>query len=276
VDRELVDRHKEHMQQAIQLFQGQSKFGGEEFSRRYHEVLVREIQEKFDYFKRLNDSKIRNTFYQSKEGYIGGMEAACGRKEPLHQQGLADLHLSLAQEATRRFQRVNEVNGSYRALSEEMLAMLVQEISAKFVIFQGSNDGKIRLAVYQAVDTALERYSEAVEAAMEGPLTIHPVKLECQHKEARRAALESFSGSSNYGTNFVACNSSSLARDIDEKFAYYRELNASKKLSKRLLVTLEQLSDNETYREFWRSPRQQQALGSSFAMLLLIRLLLGS
>ncbi len=103
-----------------------------------------------------------------------------------------------------------------------------------------------------------------------------PSETTVQHKEARQAALESFSGSSNYGTNFVACNSSSLARDIDEKFAYYRELNASKKLSKRLLVTLEQLSDNDTYREFWRSPRQQQALGGGLGVLLLIRLLLGS
>ena len=66
--------------------------------------------------------------------------------------------------------------------------------------------------------------------------------------EAKRAALEAFNTSSSYGTNFVSTNSKSLERDIDEKFAYYRELNESKKLGKRLKATLEQLSDNEMYR----------------------------
>ena len=83
---------------------------------------------------------------------------------------------------------------------------------------------------------------------MEGPLSTSPTKLLCEHMEAKRTALESFKTSSSYGTNFVSTNSKSLERDIDEKFAYYRELNESKKLGKRLKATLEQLSDNEMYR----------------------------
>ena len=31
---------------------------------------MRDIQEKFDYFQKLNDSKIQNLFYQAKEGYV--------------------------------------------------------------------------------------------------------------------------------------------------------------------------------------------------------------
>ena len=31
---------------------------------------MKEIQEKFDYFQKLNDSKIQNLFYQAKEGYV--------------------------------------------------------------------------------------------------------------------------------------------------------------------------------------------------------------
>ena len=83
---------------------------------------------------------------------------------------------------------------------------------------------------------------------MEGPLSTSPTKLLCEHMEAKRAALEAFNTSSSYGTNFVSTNSKSLERDIDEKFAYYRELNESKKLGKRFKATLEQLSDNEMYR----------------------------
>ena len=83
---------------------------------------------------------------------------------------------------------------------------------------------------------------------MEGPLSTSPTKLLCEHMEAKRTALEAFKTSSSYGTNFVSTNSKSLERDIDEKFAYYRELNESKKLGKRLKATLEQLSDNEMYR----------------------------
>ena len=83
---------------------------------------------------------------------------------------------------------------------------------------------------------------------MEGPLSTSPTKLLCEHMEAKRSALEAFNTSSSYGTNFVSTNSKSLERDIDEKFAYYRELNESKKLGKRLKATMEQLSDNQMYR----------------------------
>ena len=48
--------------------QEQSKFGGAEFAAQYQEALLKEIQEKFDYFQKLNDSKIQNLYYQAKEG----------------------------------------------------------------------------------------------------------------------------------------------------------------------------------------------------------------
>ena len=42
--------------------------GGAEFAAQYQEALLKEIQEKFDYFQKLNDSKIQNLYYQAKEG----------------------------------------------------------------------------------------------------------------------------------------------------------------------------------------------------------------
>ena len=52
----------------IRHCQEQSKFGGAEFAAQYQEALLKEIQEKFDYFQKLNDSKIQNLYYQAKEG----------------------------------------------------------------------------------------------------------------------------------------------------------------------------------------------------------------
>jgi len=157
-----------------------------------------------------------------------------------------------------------------------MLDKLVSELESRFHHYQGINESRIRLAVYRAVDSALDEYSTTVEDLMEGPLSTSPTKLLCEHMEAKRAALEAFNTSSSYGTNFVSTNSKSLERDIDEKFAYYRELNESKKLGKRLKATLEQLSDNEMYRQFWRSKEQQRIAGGGLALLVVLKLLTGS
>merc|ERR1712008_311098 len=97
-----------------------------------------------------------------------------------------------------------------------------------------------------------------------------------EHTEAKRIAIDTFSKSSSYGTNFVTTNSKSLEQDIEEKFAYYRELNASKRLGKRLMVTMEQLSDNRTYRQFWRSKDQQRMVGGGIVLLLVIPMVAGS
>merc|ERR1719357_1895863 len=248
VDTDLTKRHAENLAFSLQLFQEQSKFGGAEFAAQYQEALLKEIQEKFDYFEKLNDSKIQNLYYQAKEGYLVQMEAECGTGSPLHHQ----------------------------ALSRRMLDKLVAELEARFHHYQGINESRIRLAVYRAVDAALDNYSKTVEEIMEGPLSTSPTKLLCEHMEAKRSALEAFNTSSSYGTNFVSTNSKSLERDIDEKFAYYRELNESKKLGKRLKATLEQLSDNEMYRQFWRSKEQQRIAGGGVALLIVIKLIAGS
>ena len=90
IDTDLAKRHQENLSHSLQLFQvvhfhriwltpsccgniipqEQSKFGGAEFAAQYQEALLKEIQEKFDYFQKLNDSKIQNLFYQAKEGYV--------------------------------------------------------------------------------------------------------------------------------------------------------------------------------------------------------------
>ena len=87
IDTDLAKRHQENLTHSLQLFQvvqhidsdhlkdssdafpqEQSKFGGAEFAAQYQEALLKEIQEKFEYFQKLNDSKIQNLFYQAKEG----------------------------------------------------------------------------------------------------------------------------------------------------------------------------------------------------------------
>jgi len=275
VDTDLTKRHAENLAFSLQLFQEQSKFGGAEFAAQYQEALLKEIQEKFDYFQKLNDSKIQNLYYQAKEGYLVQMEAECGTGSPLHHQELCDLHIKCAQEAAGLFHQSSS-DGSQQALSRRMLDKLVAELEARFHHYQGINESRIRLAVYRAVDAALDNYSKTVEEIMEGPLSTSPTKLLCEHMEAKRSALEAFNTSSSYGTNFVSTNSKSLERDIDEKFAYYRELNESKKLGKRLKATLEQLSDNEMYRRFWRSKEQQRIAGGGVALLIVIKLIAGS
>merc|ERR1712037_858232 len=137
---------------------------------------------------------------------------------PLHHQQLCDLHIKSAQEAAGLFHQLSS-DGSQQALSRRMLDKLVSELESRFLHYQAVNESRIRLAVYRAVDAALDDYSKTVEDIMEGPLSTSPTKLLCEHMEAKRTALEAFKTSSSYGTNFVSTNSKSLERDIDEKFA---------------------------------------------------------
>lgn len=275
VDIDLIRKHDESMKESVQMFNEQSKFGGEEFAKHFHRVLLAEIIDKFEYFKRLNDSKIQNLFFKAKDGYLTSMETHCSSEEPLHQQELVDIHIKFAKEATRKFQNVT-ANGSYKAFSEEMLTQLVREVDTKFVYYQSLNDTKIKMVVYKALDSAMDKYSSAVESVMEGPLSIDVVKLNYEHRDAKKMALEFFSSNSDYGANFVAANTKSLAQEIEEKFAYYKELNASKQLGKRLKATVEQLSENEIYRQFWRSPQQQKVVGGSLVGIVVLRILFGS
>jgi len=275
VDIELIRKHDESMKESLQMFTEQSTFGGEEFAKHFHKVLLTEILEKFEYFKRLNDSKIQNLFFKAKDGYLTSMETHCSNEEPIHQQELVDLHIKFAKEATRKFQNITS-DGNYKAFSEELLTQLVKEVETKFVYYQSLNDTKIKMVVYKALDSAMEKYSSAVESVMEGPLSIDDVKLNYEHRDAKKTALEFFSNSSNYGTNFMASSTKTLEQEIEEKFAYYKELNSSKQLRKRLKVTLEQLSENEMYRQFWKSPQQQKIVGGSLVGILVLRILYGS
>eukprot|EP00090_Calanus_glacialis_P046193 TRINITY_DN8940_c0_g1_i2.p1 TRINITY_DN8940_c0_g1~~TRINITY_DN8940_c0_g1_i2.p1 ORF type:complete len:482 (-),score=110.12 TRINITY_DN8940_c0_g1_i2:546-1991(-) len=102
VEVDLVTKHDQSMQESIDLFIEQSKFGGEAFAKHYQDELEKEILEKFNYFKRLNDSKIQNIFYKAKEDYLTNMEMKCGQEQPLHEQDLMDYHIKYAKEATKK------------------------------------------------------------------------------------------------------------------------------------------------------------------------------
>jgi len=275
VDIELLTKHDESMKKSIQMFNEQSKFGGDEFAKYFHNLLLEEIREKFEYFKRLNDSKIQNLFYKAKDGYLVSMEANCSKEDPLDQQELVDIHIKFAKEATRKFQNVTE-DGSLKAFSEDLLTQLMREMDNKFLYYQSLNDAKIKMAVYKTFDSAMEKYSKAVEAVLEGPLSIDVTKLEYEHRDAKKIAIEFFSSSKKYGANFIDANTKCLEQDIKEKFAYYRELNASKRLGKRIFATVEHLSDNAVYRQFWRSPQQQKLLGGSLIGFIVLRMIIGS
>ena len=74
----------------------------------------------------------------------------------------------------------------------------------------------------------------------------------------------------------VTSNKRLLERDIEDKYSYFKELNTSKQFSKRLKATVEQLSDNQTYREFWSNPTQQKIAGGSVITLIIIKILFGA
>lgn len=275
VEVDLVTKHDQSMKESIDLFIEQSKFGGEAFAKHYQDELEKEILEKFNYFKRLNDSKIQNIFYKAKEDYLTNMEIKCGQEQPLHEQDLMDYHIKYAKEATKKFHRVN-TSGVKQPFSDDLQERLIREIDERFVYYQNLNETKIRVAVHRAQDIAIDNYTKLMELVLEGPLAIHNIKLDYEHKSAKSTSMAQFVNSSNFGTKFVSANERSLARDIEDKYSYFKELNASKQFSKRLKATVEQLSDNETYKQFWSNPTQQKIAGGSVATLLVLRLLFGS
>jgi len=275
VEIDLLTKHDESMKESIELFNEQSKFGGEALAKHYHDELVKEILEKFEYFKRLNDSKIQNIFYKSKDYYLTNMEIYCGKDEPLHEQDLMDYHIKFAKEATKQFQRVN-TSGVKKAFSDDLQERLIKEIDERFVYYQNLNETKIQVAVHRAQDLAIDNYTKIMETVLEGPLAIHNIKLDYEHKTAKKTTLEQFISSSNFGTKFITANERSLARDIEDKYSYFKELNTSKQFSRRLKATVEQLSDNETYRQFWSNPAQQKVVGGSVVTLVVLKFVFGS
>eukprot|EP00092_Neocalanus_flemingeri_P026980 GFUD01029254.1.p1 GENE.GFUD01029254.1~~GFUD01029254.1.p1 ORF type:complete len:647 (+),score=136.47 GFUD01029254.1:235-2175(+) len=275
VEVDLLTKHDQSMKESIEMFIEQSKFGGEAFAKHYQDELVKEILSKFDYFKNLNDSKIQNIFYKAKEDYLTNMEIRCGKEQPLHEQDLMDYHIKFAKEATKNFQRVN-TSGVKQAFSDNLQERLIREIDERFVYYQNLNEAKIRVAVHRAQDDAIDHYTKVMDGVLEGPLAIHNIKLDYEHKSAKTTSMEQFINSSNFGTKFVTANERSLARDIEDKYSYFKELNGSKQFSKRLKATVEQLSDNETYKQFWSNPTQQKIVGGSVVSLLVIKILFGS
>jgi len=275
VEVDLLTQHDQSMKESIDLFIEQSKFGGEAFAQHYQDELVKEILEKFNYFKRLNDSKIQNIFYKAKEDYLTNMEIHCGKEQPLHEQDLMDYHIKFAKESTKQFQRV-DTSGIKKAFSDDLQERLIREIDERFVYYQNLNETKIRVAVHRAQDTAVDNYTKLMEGVLEGPLSIHNIKLDYEHKSAKKDSMEQFINSSNFGTKFVTANERSLGRDIEDKYSYFKELNASKQFSKRLKATVEQLSDNETYKQFWSNPAQQKIVGGSVVTLVIMKIVFGS
>jgi len=275
VELDLLSQHDQSMKEAIELFNEQSKFGGEAFAKHYQDELVKEILEKFDYFKRLNDSKIQNIFYKAKEDYLTNMEIRCGKEQPLHENDLMDYHIKFAKESTKQFQRV-DTSGVKKAFSDDLQERLIREIDERFVYYQNLNETKIRVAVHRAQDDAIDNYTKLMEGVLEGPLSIHNIKLDYEHKSAKATSMEQFINTSNFGTKFVTANERSLGKDIEDRYSYFKELNASKQFSKRLKATVEQLSDNETYKQFWSNPTQQKIAGGSVITLVVLKTLFGS
>jgi len=275
VEVDLLTKHDQSMKESIELFTEQSKFGGEAYAKHYQEELVKEIVEKFNYFKRLNDSKIQNIFYRAKEDYLTNMEMHCGKEQPLHEQDLMDNHIKYAKDATQKFQRVSD-SGFKQPFSNDLQERLIREVDERFVYYQNLNETKIRVAVHHAHDLSIDNYTKQMEAVLEGPLAIHNIKLDYEHKSAKSTSMDQFINSSNFGTKLVTSNERLLARDIEDKYSYFKELNASKQLSKRLKATVEQLSDNETYKQFWSNPTQQKVVGGSVATLVVMKILFGS
>ena len=240
VDKELVEEHKESLERSIELFSEQSRFGGETFSKYFKEVLERELQEKFNFFRRLNDSKIQNVFHKAKDSYITRMEAEVDKSVPLHAQDLKDVHEKTSEDSITMFQTVT-ANGTYQALSEELLAKLIEDINTKFHHYRAINNSKIHVTIRKTSETAIEQYCKAMEEVLLGPIYINEIKLEYEHRDARRVAMEAFGRSSSYGTELLTSHSASLAREVEEKFAFYRDLNNSKRLGKRMVAIFEQV-----------------------------------
>jgi len=103
VDTELIKKHKQITEEAIKLFDENSKFGGAVYSMHFHDQLLKAINEKFIHYQNLNDAKIKNLFYKAKDSYISQMESFCKREEPFDQQELIEYHLKFAKEAFRSF-----------------------------------------------------------------------------------------------------------------------------------------------------------------------------
>ena len=275
VEVDLQTKHEESMKESLEMFIEQSKFGGEAFAKHYQEELEKEILEKFHYFKRLNDSKIQNIFYKAKEDYIHNMELHCGKDKPLHEQDLMDYHVKYAKDATKKFHRIN-TSGIKQAFSDDLQERLIREMDERFIYYQNLNETRIKVFVHHAQDVAIDKYTKVIEGVLEGPLAIHPIKLDYEHKNAKKQVKEEFVASSNFGTKFVTANERSLDRDIEDKYSYFKELNASKQFSKRLKATVEQLSDNETYKQFWSNPNQQKVVGGSVLTLIILKMIFGS
>jgi len=114
-----------------------------------------------------------------------------------------------------------------------------------------------------------------MEKALEGPLSIDLVELKYQHRDAKKEAVEAYIKCGSFGSELFKVKMKSLESDIEDKHAYFRELNSSKQLSKRIKATVLQVSDNEMYKQFWNSPQQQKIAGGTVATLIVVKILFG-
>jgi len=274
VDSELIKNHQQISEEAIRLFDLNSKFGGDVYAMHFHDQLLQAINEKFIHYQNLNDAKIKNLFYKAKDSYISQMESYCKREEPFDQQEIVEYHLKFAKEAFRSF-HTKDSFGSL-AYSQELKEQLVKEIDERFVYYQNLNDSKIRNAIHEAQSNALGHYKNLMEKVLEGPLSIDDVELKYQHRDAKKEAMDVYVGCGSFGSDLFKVKKNSLENDISDKYAYFRELNSSKQLTKRLKATVLHLSDNETYKQFWNNPQQQKIAGGTVITLVAVKVLFGS
>ena len=274
-DRQLELGHQEVMARAVQLFTNQSKFGGQDFANHFHEVLVKDINVKFDFFTQLNGSKIENIFHRAKSLYLQQMSSHCEAGPPLSPPHLASLHSQCRQAAVSLCQ-AEAPAGPPRPLSEPLLAQLLQELEVRLELYQAANAAKITVAVQGAREAALEQYSRAMEEVMVGPLHINTVKLEYEHRDAKRICLEGFTASESYGTDSVLTLVASLKQGVEERFGFFREVNSSKRVGRRLVATAGQLGESRAWRQFLASRTQQGALGGGVLLIVFCRALMGS
>jgi len=273
VDVELIKIHRQLTKQAIELFDQNSRFGGETYANHFHSRLVQEINDKFQFYQSLNDSKIKGLYHWAKDSYIKNMEIYCKKEEPLDHQDLADHHVKLAKEAFRKFHVIN--SSASVPYSQELKEQLVKEINERYIQYQSHNDSKIKVAIFNAQINSFNEYKDLMEQVLEGPLSINVTELKYKHRDSKKLAVDSFLKLGSFGSDLAKVNLRILEEEIEDKYAYYKELNSSKLLSKRLKATVEQLSDNETYQKFWRSKQQQKIAGVAVASVIVARMIFG-
>jgi len=115
-----------------------------------------------------------------------------------------------------------------------------------------------------------------MEVSLEGPFSIHELKLENEHETVKNQLLLQFSSTNDFGSKVLKeSTETSLAKIMNEKSGVFKELNAEKTLKKRVTRTVKHLGDNETYRDIWTNPKKQKIIASSAITIIIVKTYLG-